>query len=51
MGFGVAHIAWAAPAFSFFLSLKAAPVVRRGLFFGNFPLRGGLFGWTRPVTP
>ena len=39
MNFGVAHIAWAAPAFSFFLSLKAAPVVRRGLFFETF--RGG----------
>jgi len=36
MDFGVAHASWAAPGSSLFLSLKAAPVHRRGLFFETF---------------
>ncbi len=33
MDAGVAHGSWATPASSVFLSLKAAPVCLRGLFF------------------
>ena len=51
MDFGVARASWAAPASSFFLSLKAAPVLRRGLFFEDFPGQPRLYGWTRPLAP
>lgn len=39
------------PVIQSFLSLKAAPDFRRGLFFGHFWLRARTNGWTGAVPP